>query len=351
MTNQYSKEVKCIVWDLDNTIWEGTLMESEQVYLKPNIQEVLEEMDSRGILHSIASKNNYEDAMAKLKEFEIDQYFLYPEIHWNPKSGSINNIQKNLNIGIDTLVFIDDQPFERDEVRNSIPEVETYDALEYLELLNKRRLNPRFITKDSKRRRMMYLEEMKRNEEEEEYKGPKESFLASLEMKFVISEAKEEDLKRAEELTVRTNQLNATGKTYDYEELKEIMNSPKHKLFVCELTDKYGSYGKIGLSLIEETEEHWYLRLLLMSCRVMSRSVGSVLLSYIMQETKKQGKRLMADFVQTGRNKRMYAAYRFSNFKEISNDGKGNIVLENDLSNIQKFPHYIDMKIPETNPA
>lgn len=348
---QYTKEVKCIVWDLDNTLWEGTLTESDGVNLKPGIREMLEEFDSRGILHSIASKNNFEDAMEKLKEFEIDQYFLYPEIHWNPKSGSIANIQKNLNIGMDTLIFIDDQPFERDEVASIHPEVETMDALEYQQMLEKPRLNPKFITKDSKRRRLMYQEEMKRVVEEEEYKGPKEAFLASLNMKFVISEAVEEDLKRAEELTVRTNQLNATGRTYDYDELKAIMSSPTHKLFVCELTDKYGSYGKIGLSLIEETDEHWYLRLLLMSCRVMSRSVGSVLLSYIMKETERQGKRLLADFKQTGRNKRMYAAYRFSNFKEISNDGNGNIVFENDLSAIQPFPHYIEVRVPELSPS
>lgn len=349
--SRYTKEVKCIIWDLDNTIWDGTLTESAKVQLKPQIKEILEEFDRRGILHSVASKNNYEDAFAKLSEFGISQYFLYPEIHWNPKSDSIANIQKNLNIGMDTLLFIDDQPFERDEVQTSHPEVETVDATEYLNLLHLPRLNPKFITQDSQRRRKMYLEEMKRNEEEEEYKGPKEEFLASLHMKFVISEAVEEDLKRAEELTVRTNQLNATGKTYDYEELKEIMYDNKHKLFVCELTDKYGSYGKIGLALIEESETHWHLKLLLMSCRVMSRSVGSVLLSFIMKETHLRGKKLSADFKQTGRNKRMYAAYRFSNFKEISNDGLGNIVMENDLSMIQPFPHYIDIIHPIFNPV
>ncbi|MEM6806552.1 MAG: HAD-IIIC family phosphatase, partial [Bacteroidota bacterium] len=314
-------------------------------------KEIIQELDARGILHSIASKNNFEDAMAKLKEFKLDQYFLYPQIHWNPKSISIGRIQESLNIGIDTLLFIDDQPFERDEVANSFPQVETLDAVEYRDLLERKRLNPRFITKDSKRRRMMYLEEMERNIEEEEYQGPKEEFLASLDMKFVITEAVEEDLKRAEELTVRTNQLNATGRTYDYDELKAFMHSNHHKLFVCELTDRYGSYGKIGLSLIEETDKHWHLKLLLMSCRVMSRSVGSVLLSFIMKEARKSGKKLLADFKQTDRNKRMYAAYRFANFKELSNDGNGNIVMESDLTMIQDFPHYIDISHPEFKPA
>ena len=347
MKKQYNKEVKCVVWDLDDTIWEGTLLESDTIVPKPKIKEVISELDSRGILQSIASKNNYDDAMIKLKEFEIDQYFLYPEIHWNPKSKSIINIQRNLNIGTDSILFVDDQPFERDEVLSSLPEVETIDACEYLQIPNKKRLNPKFITEDAGRRRSMYLEDIKRNKEEKEFRGPKIEFLASLNMKFVIAEAKEQDLKRAEELTIRTNQLNATGRTYDYDELIEIMKSNKHKLYVCELIDRYGSYGKIGLALIEMRETHWFLKMLLMSCRVLSRSVGSVFLTYIMQQAKSRGVKLLADFKQTDRNKRMYAAYRLANFREISNDGKGNIVFENDLSFIQKFPHYIDIRYLE----
>src|SRR5678815_3970601 len=116
---RFHKEVKCVVWDLDNTIWNGTLLESDVVRLKPKVADVIRELDSRGILQSIASKNNYEDAMTKLSELAIEQYFLYPEIHWNPKSESISNIQRNMNIGIDTILFIDDQPFERDEVSSS----------------------------------------------------------------------------------------------------------------------------------------------------------------------------------------------------------------------------------------
>jgi len=208
-----------------------------------------------------------------------------------------------------------------------------------------KRLNPRFITKDSQRRRLMYQDDIKRKKEEEEFQGPPEVFMASLNMRFVIHDAVEEDLKRAEELTVRTNQLNATGRTYDYDELNEFRVSDKYKLLICELTDKYGSYGKIGLALVELTEEYWHLRLLLMSCRVMSRGVGTVLMSHIMQECKKDGKKLLADFKHTKRNRMMYVSYKFSNFKEISSDAEGNITFENDLSMIQPFPPYIDVKI------
>jgi len=338
------KEIKCIVWDLDNTIWEGVLLESKAVSLKPGIKELLEEFDSRGILHSIASKNNYEDAVLKLKEFGIDHYFLYPEIHWNAKSTSISKIQTNFNFGMDTIAFIDDQEFERDEVKSQHPEVLSVDALEYEQLAGYSRFNPRFITEDSKRRRLMYQSDITRNQSESEYEGPKEEFMASLNMEFIISEAKEEDLKRAEELTVRTNQLNATGQTFDYEELNEFRKSPEHRLIVCELKDKYGSYGKIGLALLEVKNNSYHIKLLLMSCRVMSRGVGTVLMSYILTEAKEKDKKVFADFKQTDKNKMMYVTYRFANFKEVHRENDI-IVFENDLSTIQQFPKYIKVNV------
>lgn len=340
------KEVKCVVWDLDNTFWEGTLLESDEVTLKTGIREIVEELDRRGVLQSIASKNSFIDAMAKLKELGLDHYFLYPEIHWNAKSGSISSIQKNLNIGIDTMFFIDDQIFERDEVLNIHPEVEVADAAIYQQLLSLPRLNPRFITEDAKRRRLMYQEEIQRTEDEKEYEGPQEAFLASLQMKFSIDEAREDDLARAEELTIRTNQLNATGITYNYEELLAIMHSPTHHLLVCELEDKYGSYGKIGLALIELTPTHWHLRLMLMSCRVLSRSVGSVLLGYIMQECKEDNKKLLADFKETERNRLMYATYRFGGFEEKSRTPDGLIRFEHQLETVQGHPSYLEIHAP-----
>lgn len=341
-----NKEIKCVIWDLDNTLWDGILLESDEIRIKDGIKDCIKELDSRGILHSIASKNNYGEAMAKLKEFGIEDYFLYPEIHFNAKSVSVANIQKNLNIGFDTFLFIDDQSFERDEVKFAHPAVECLDAMEYKNLLSHHRLQPRFITIDSKRRRLMYLEDQKRNEDEKLFQGPPERFLAELDMRFKIEEARESDLKRAEELTIRTHQLNATGVTYDYEQLKQLMNSDHHKLFVCELTDKYGSYGKIGLALVEVYEKHWHLKMLLMSCRVMSRGVGSVLLSYIMNESKKAGRKLLADFKKTDKNRQMYIAYKFANFKEVGMEENGQVLLENNLALIQPYPPYLTLELP-----
>ncbi|AKF95955.1 HAD-IIIC family phosphatase [Brevibacillus laterosporus] len=345
MKAKIKETIKCVVWDLDNTIWDGVLLESEEVQLRPNIAEIIKELDSRGILHSIASKNNHDDVMKKLEEFELTEYFLYPEIHWDAKSTSLKNIQKNLNVGMDTILFIDDQQFELDEVKSVHPDVMCMNHTEYTKLLIHPRLQPRFITKDSKFRRQMYLEDIKRNQSEQSFQGPHESFLASLQMKFIISEAKEDDLRRAEELTIRTNQLNSTGITYDYDELNSFRKRDDYKLLVCELTDRYGSYGKIGLALVEITNTTWHVKLLLMSCRVMSRGVGSVLLSYIMQQAKEGGKQLLAEFRRTDRNRMMYATYCFANFKEYLSREDGFIIFEHDLSSIQPYPPFIEVQV------
>lgn len=338
------KEIKCIVWDLDGTLWEGILLELDRVKLKPGIKEIIQKLDSRGIIHSIASKGYHDDAIKKLKEFNLVEYFLYPEISWDAKSVSIKRIHENLNISKETFMFIDDQPFERDEVKNAFPEILCVDALEYRTLLKHPRLKPRFITDDSRKRRQMYLQDMKRKQEEHEYQGPKKEFLASLDMQFIIFPAEEEDLKRAEELTVRTNQLNTMGTTYDYDQLKKLVYSDRHILLIASLKDNYGSYGRIGLALIEMTEDFWLLRLFLMSCRVMSYGVGTVFLSYILQEAKKAKKKVRADFLHTGRNRMMYITFKFANFKEIKEEN-GRVLLENNLKMIQKFPPYIDVII------
>lgn len=206
-------------------------------------------------------------------------------------------------------------------------------------------LKPRFITVDSGRRREMYQSEYRRKREEEAYQGPTEAFLATLNMKFSIYPAKEEDLKRAEELTVRTNQLNATGLTFSYDELNKLRTSKDHQLLICELKDIYGSYGKIGLALIHMKDDAWVLEMLLMSCRVASRGVGTVLLLYIMKEAKKNRKRLYANFRDTGRNRMMNISFRFAGFEEKEVVSKDQYILEHPLEDIHDYPDYIDVVI------
>jgi FkbH-like protein len=338
------KVIKCVVWDLDNTLWHGVLLEHEKVSLRENIVNLIQTLDSRGILQSIASKNESATAIAKLEEFGLKEYFLYPQINWNSKASSIKEIATSLNIGLDAIAFIDDQLFELEEVKFTLPEILCINAEEIGKILDMPVMNPRFVTEDSRIRRLMYISDIERQNAEKEFVGTADEFLATLNMNFTISSAKEEDLQRAEELTLRTNQLNTTGYTYSYDELNHFRQSENHKLLIASLEDKYGSYGKIGLALIECQADIWTIKLLLMSCRVMSRGVGTIMMNHIMSLAQKNNVRLLAEFVSNNRNRMMYISYKFAGFKEIKNDCNL-IIFENDLTRIQPIPSYIKFQV------
>src|SRR5215510_361385 len=126
------RKCKCVVWDLDNTLWNGVLIEDgvDRIALRESIQDVIAELDRRGVLQSVASKNNAKEALAALERFGIADFFLYPQIHWSPKSQSIATIAKALNIGLDSIIFVDDQEFERREVTAALADVRTVDPSE-----------------------------------------------------------------------------------------------------------------------------------------------------------------------------------------------------------------------------
>lgn len=338
-----TRVIKCVVWDLDNTLWDGTLAEDQQVSVRDHVVNIIQTLDARGILHSIASKNDYESAMHTLAHLGIQDYFLYPQINWNAKSTSIETIARSLNIGKDTLAFVDDQSFERAEVAHAHPEVLCFDSAGLDHLLDMPEMQPRFLTEDSAKRRQMYLSDIQRNQAEQAYVGPAEEFLASLQMVFTIAPACEADLQRAEELTVRTHQLNTTGYTYSYEELAAFRLSPDYQLMIAGLEDMYGAYGKIGLALLHCGPEYWTLKLLLMSCRVMARGVGTVLIGQILRQAKAAGVRLRAEFVPNERNRMMLITYKLGGFREVERQGPM-LIFEHDLQTIAPVPSYVTLR-------
>jgi FkbH-like protein len=338
--------IKCVVWDLDNTLWDGVLLEDSDVVVRADVVGHIRRLDGMGVLNSIASKNDRDTAMAKLRELGLEKLFLYPQINWNAKSDSIRRIATALNLGLDAFAFVDDQEFERAEVTHGVSEVTCVDIAEVASALARPEFRPRFVTDESAQRRAMYQAQLTRDELESEFVGTNEEFLAGLGMTFTIASAHREDLQRAEELTVRTNQLNSTGRTYSYDELDALRESSDHLLLVASLTDKFGSYGKIGLALVEKGERAWRLRMLLMSCRVMARGVGMVLLNHVMRLAKAEGAGVRADFVETGRNRMMQVTYAFAGFCEVGREGT-RVELEADLAHAQPPPSYVRLEIAD----
>jgi FkbH-like protein len=343
MTVDEKKTIKCLVWDLDNTLWNGTLLEDGEVALRRGIKGILEELDRRGILMSVASKNEPEAAIAKLREFGIEEYFLSPQIGWGSKADSVAEISRRLNLGLDTFAFIDDQPYEREEVAFINPDVRLYDAADYLQLPELPEFTPRFVTGDSKLRRRMYMEDIERNEREASFAGSKEEFLRTLDMELSLSPVIEGDLERVEELTLRTNQLNSTGATYSYEELTGFIASPGHMFVIAELSDKFGAYGKIGLVLAERSDKILKIKLLLMSCRVMTRGVGSAILAWLINYAAGENLDLQADFVSTPRNRIMYVTYKLMGFEELSRTDDRCLLRYH--GGTKAMPDYLKMKV------
>lgn len=308
--------VKCLVWDLDNTLWQGTLLEDGKVTLAAPVRELIAELDGRGILQSVASKNDHDQAWQQLVELGVAEYFVLPRIGWGPKSDAVREIAAELNFALDTIAFVDDQPAELAEVRFHLPEVRCYSAERLPEFSTLPEFSPATVTVDARRRRQMYQAGFQRKAAEAEFQGPSDDFLRSLDLVMDIERATEEQLSRVEELTLRTSQMNATGVHYSLADLRTLLADPRHEVLVTMLTDRFGPHGAVGLELLEKHPGVWNLKLLATSCRVVSFGAGSVILGWLVDQAAHAGVHLVADFRRTERNRMMDIAYRFAGFTD-----------------------------------
>ena len=287
VTEKTAEKVKCVVWDLDGTLWNGTLIETEDpgmLTLRPGVRELMEALDNRGIIQSVASKNDYAAAMVVLERLEIAEYFLYPQIHWNPKSGSMEQIAKSLNIGIDSLAFVDDTVFERQQVASVWPQVRTYDATEIAGLIER----PEFdvpVTEESRSRRAMYRAEEKRSTLMNAEQTDIVDFLRKCNLRMrVFAPVSEEEKLRCYELVVRTNQLNMSGVKYTPEEFEAVLTRPNHQNFAFSCADDFGEYGIVGYGQYCVEAKALVFTEFAMSCRVAGKFVESALFAYLLQK-------------------------------------------------------------------
>lgn len=311
-----TEPVKCLVWDLDRTLWRGVLLEDGQVSLADEVREVIVELDRRGILQSVASRNDHDHAWEWLEKLRVAEYFVLPEIGWGRKSDAVAAIADGLSFAHRTVAFIDDQPAERAEVAHRLPEVRCYRAEDVTALTGLPEFSPETITEDSRRRRSMYQAGFRRDAERAEFPGPDEEFLRTLDLRLGIRRAAAGDLARVEELTLRTSQMNATGVHYPLETLEALVADPDHDVLVTTLEDRFGPHGAVGVMLVARHPGAWQLKLLATSCRVVQFGAGSVLLRWIVDQAANAGAHIVADFRRTDRNRIMEVAYRFAGFTD-----------------------------------
>ncbi|WP_217280741.1 HAD-IIIC family phosphatase [Kibdelosporangium persicum] len=347
--------IKCLVWDLDNTLWDGTLLEDEQVEFAEAVRDVVRALDSRGILQSVASKNDHDLAWRKLEELGVAEYFVVPRIGWGRKSDSVKAIADQLKFALDTIAFVDDQPAERAEVAYHHPAVRCYSAEDVLTLTGLPEFSPATVTVDSARRRQMYQANMRREQEQAAFTGPDEDFLRSLDLVIRIGRAGDEEITRVEELTLRTSQMNATGVHYPDSVLRSLIDDPRHEVLTATMSDRFGPHGAVGVLLLEKHPSVWNLKLLATSCRVVSFGAGSVILNWISDQAARAGVHLVADFRRTERNRMMEVAYRFAGYEtsscacvaEVSRDGRDDIELLHLVPARQAPPSTMTLTAPD----
>lgn len=310
-----SKAVKIMVWDLDNTLWNGVLVEDglERLSLKPGVAEIVKALDARGIVNSVASKNDAAPALAAIAHFGLGEYFVFPQISWSPKSQSLRQIIADFNIGEDTVAFIDDQPFERSEVQSAIPEVRTYDAAEAQTLLARPEFNPE-ISSESASRRMHYVNEGARQALKAALDGDEyDVFLRECDLRMEILQGEGQNVDRIYELTQRTNQMNFSGTRYTRDDIVRILGDSTLDAFSLRCQDKFGDYGTVGFALLarqSDTVPHPRVIDLAFSCRVQSKRAEHAFFAWLGTRCASQGaEKLEVRYVPTARNKAVAAVF------------------------------------------
>jgi len=302
------KKIKVIVLDCDNTLWGGIVGEEGFNNIRvgngtfpgniyADFQSQLKELKNAGILLAICSKNNeldVTDAFNQNKNF-ILKYddFVTTRINWHDKVANILSISKELNLGLDSFLFVDDSPFEIENVREHLPEVNTF------QIPNNRfelcKYFDNFISQfdlDLTQKNDFRLESYKAERIREEVKGNytnNNDYLNSLQMKIEISKINDKDITRCTELIQRTNQFNSTGEKLNLSDFKSKLEGDSYDYFTLRASDKFGDYGLVGLASTRKNIECGEIDTFLLSCRILGRQVEKVFLSAITEVYIPQG--------------------------------------------------------------
>lgn len=314
-------KAKCVIWDLDNTLWNGILAEDgpEGVTPIPTAVAAIVELDRRGVLNSIASKNDANLARKALERFGLLSYFVAPQIGWGPKSEAIRQIATALDVGMDTLVFIDDQAFERGEVQTLCPGAEALPQSAIGELFALERFAVP-VTAEGAKRRSLYQTEERRRREQARSTLDYDAFLRSCALKLQVRPLAQDDVRRVFELSQRTNQLNVSARRYNIEDIETLMKAPEANTYVLSCTDKFGDYGVIGFCVMKRSSA--LVESFFMSCRVQRKRVEDAFFALLVADAAALGhKTLRIAYCRTDRNDTAVAMLTELGFSYVPVDG------------------------------
>ncbi len=334
-TNGKVSKVKCVVWDLDNTLWDGTFVEdgAEGLRLKPEVVDVIHALDRRGILQSIASKNTFDDVWRVVAAFGLADFFLFPQVSWGPKSQGLEAIAKQLNIGLDTLLFVDDSPFELAQVQSALPEVRVMAASGISQLLDRPDCDVP-VTEEGASRRKLYQQENVRQQYATTFDGDYFAFLKDCRLELTLRPLSRANLQRVHELTQRTNQMNFSGTRYDRDTLERIMATEHLDSYVLECRDRFGSYGIVGFSIVDRREPR--MTDLMFSCRVQSKRVEHAFLTYLFERySGSSNAEFWANYRKTTRNAASGRVFEDVGMEEVATQEGVTSLVRRDAGKIQ----------------
>ena len=327
---------KAVVVDLDNTLWGGVIGEDGIDGIKIGreypgaaflaLQRALLDLHRRGVILAIASKNDERDALDVLDRHPGNllrrEHFAAHEIGWNPKPESLRRIAAELNIGLDSLVFVDDNPAEREAVRRELPQVLVVelpqDPMQYAASLRALPCLERVrVSSEDRDRGRQYAEQRSRAA----YKtsaATLEDYYRSLEMIVEIAPLGDANRARISQLTQKTNQFNLSTRRYDEAALAALAAEDATRVYGCSVRDRFGDNGLVGVVIVRDRSPAFEIDTLLLSCRVIGRTIETAMLSYVATQARRAGARsLRGWFVPTAKNEPAADFYSRHGFEQV----------------------------------
>jgi FkbH-like protein len=336
---------KCLVVDLDHTLWGGVIGEEglqgialSQTYpgnVYREVQRALLQLYRRGVLLAVNSKNNEAD-VAEVFQSHPDmllrrEHFAAWRVNWQPKPQNMLELAEELNIGLDSMVFLDDNPLECDWMRQAFPEILCWEACDAagvadpfvtLQRLRQTRVFDKLsYTADDRRRGAMYREQQERQQLSQQV-GSLEEFLQSLQMRVEIAPVDTFSFPRVLDLIHKTNQFNLTTTRHTEANLESIANDPQQAIFTIRVVDRFGDNGIVGVSIVRCEDSVAVIDTFLLSCRVIGRKVETALLTHLVEWASARNlEYLLGRFIPTAKNAPAASLFFDHGFMQIENQG------------------------------
>jgi methoxymalonate biosynthesis protein len=274
--------IKCVVWDIDNTLLDGVYLESPErpPPADPALAAVARTLAGRGILHALASRNPPEAAGYVAAATGIQ--FAAAECGWDSKAIAIGRIAGTLAIGLDAVAFVDDDMIERAEVAAGLPAVLVLTPEDAVESPHWPDFSPPVVTAEASRRAELYAARQRRQAEAAAFGGSRDEFLRRAGTTVVIAPAGPADVLRLHELSARTHQLNSGTAALTAAEIAALIGSPDRLVATVALSDRFADDGIVGWAVVERNgSAAWPVPVLMMSCRALGRGVLDALLAWL----------------------------------------------------------------------